>query len=63
MSLFGQKGPLTNSWYMSNRPLMPICRNALRMPFKEECTHKLSTANEALANYEGRDENPPEKGW
>ena len=28
---------------------------------KEECTKKLTKANEALANYKGRDENPPEK--
>ncbi len=28
---------------------------------KEECTRKMSTVNEALANYGGRDENPPEK--
>ncbi len=26
---------------------------------KEECTQKLAEANEALANYKGRDENPP----
>ena len=28
---------------------------------KEECTKKLTKANEALANYKGRDENPPKK--
>ena len=28
---------------------------------KEECTKKLTMAIEALANYKGRDENPPEK--
>ncbi len=28
---------------------------------KEECTKKLVEANEALANYKGRDENPPKK--
>ena len=28
---------------------------------KEECTQKLVEANEALANYKGRDENPPRR--
>ncbi len=28
---------------------------------KEECTQKLVEANEALANYKGRDENLPKK--
>ncbi len=28
---------------------------------KEECTKALVEANEALANYKGRDENPPRK--
>ena len=28
---------------------------------KEECTQKIHEANEALANYKNRDENPPEK--
>ena len=28
---------------------------------KEECNQKLQEATEALANYEGRGENPPEK--
>ena len=28
---------------------------------KEECTKKIVEAKEALANYKGRDENPPEK--
>ena len=28
---------------------------------KEECTKKLVEANEALANYKGRDKNPPKK--
>ena len=29
--------------------------------YKEECTQKLQQATEALANYNGRDENPPKK--
>ena len=30
---------------------------------KEECTKALIEANEALANYKGRDENPPKRKW
>ena len=31
------------------------------MKEKEECTKVLVKANEALANYKGRDENPPKR--
>ena len=43
----GQKG-LENAFEKANKD-------------KEKCTCKLSTAKEALANYKGRDKNPPEK--
>ncbi len=54
------------SWCMSSRPLMPLGKSlqtTLEKAIKdqEECTKKLTKANEAFGNYEGKDKNPPKR--
>ena len=64
MFLSGLKGPPSNSWYQAldairQKGLQTTLEKAVKD--KEECNQKLVEANEALATYKGRDENPPRR--